>query len=278
MKKELEIEKNFLSHGLNIIEKNLNKKIIYSSDFQPRIRSSKQQVYNLLKIEKTIDDKVESVNFQHIRYKQDQKICLSGMPCNNFFIVYSGFLKTSWSDPNGNEKVLSFPMRGDILGLDGISDNAYKNDVVAISDVELIILPNKISSFHDLEDSYILKKLTQILCRELINSQKIEYIMGLLPSEARVAKFLLSLGQKYAQLGFSDQSYLLKMTRNEIGSYLGLTLETVSRALSEFNKAGIVTVDQKSIRINDLEALKKLRRISHIRTQRILTKSAQLHN
>lgn len=273
MKNQIEIDENFLSHHSNIIEKNSNEKIIYSNEFKPRIWSSKQQVYNLLKIEKTIDTNTESVNFQHIRYKKDQKIYLSGTPCNNFFLVYSGFLKTSWSDPHGNEKVLSFPMRGDILGLDGVSNNIYKNDLVAISDVELIILPNKINNLHDQEDNYITKRLIHSLCKELIDSQKIEYMIGTLPAEARVAKFLLSLGQKYAQLGFSDHSYLLRMTRNEIGSYLGLTLETVSRALSEFNRAGIVSVDQKSIRINDLEALKKLRRVGQTRAPQFLTGS-----
>ena len=105
--------------------------------------------------------------------------------------------------------------------------------------------------------------------KELVNTQKIEYIIGSLPAEARVAKFLLSLGQKYAQLGYSDNSYNLKMTRNDIGSYLGLTLETVSRTLSEFNKAGIVTVDQKSIQINDLETLKRLRRTPPARSRKL---------
>ena len=141
--------------------------------------------------------------------------------------------------------------------------------MVAISDVELIIIPNKINNIHDPEDSHLVNKLLNIFSKELVNTQKIEYIIGSLPAEARVAKFLLSLGQKYAQLGYSDNSYNLKMTRNDIGSYLGLTLETVSRTLSEFNKAGIVTVDQKSIQINDLETLKRLRRTTPVRSRKL---------
>ena len=129
--------------------------------------------------------------------------------------------------------------------------------------------PNKINNIHDPEDSHLVNKLLNIFSKELVNTQKIEYIIGSLPAEARVAKFLLSLGQKYAQLGYSDNSYNLKMTRNDIGSYLGLTLETVSRTLSEFNKAGIVTVDQKSIQINDLETLKRLRRTTPVRSRKL---------
>ena len=108
------------------------------------------------------------MNYQHIKYKQDQKICLSGTPCSNLFVVYSGFLKTSWSDAYGNEKVLGFPMRGEILGLDGLNDYEYKNDVVAISDVELIIIPNKINNIHDPEDSHLVNKLLNIFSKELV--------------------------------------------------------------------------------------------------------------
>ena len=270
MKNEIKNEKTILSYNPNYISINHNTDTKYISDFQPRIWSSKQQLFHLLKIDaKKIDSNNRSVNYQHIKYKQDQKICLSGTPCSNLFVVYSGFLKTSWSDAYGNEKVLGFPMRGEILGLDGLNDYEYKNDVVAISDVELIIIPNKINNIHDPEDSHLVNKLLNIFSKELVNTQKIEYIIGSLPAEARVAKFLLSLGQKYAQLGYSDNSYNLKMTRNDIGSYLGLTLETVSRTLSEFNKAGIVTVDQKSIQINDLETLKRLRRTTPVRSRKL---------
>lgn len=240
-----------------------------SGDLKPRIWSSRKQLFNLLKIEANIQHNDQSIDYQHIKYKSNQKICTSGDPFNNLFVVYSGFLKTSWADVNGNEKILNFPMRGDVIGLDGIGKNEYQNDVVAISDVELIIIPNKKTGPIEVEDILLQGKLLHILCNELIRAQKIEYIIGSLPAEARVAKFLLSLGQKYHQLGFSEKSFNLRMTRNDIGSYLGLTLETVSRTLSEFNKVGLVTVDQKSICINDTESLKKLRRITPVRTKKI---------
>lgn len=242
-----------------------------TADLGPRIWSTRKQLFQILQIDEKIDDDYDSADYQHIKFKADQKICLSGTPCHNLFIVYSGFLKTSWSDTNGTEKVLGFPMRGDIIGLDGILENQYVNDVVAMSNVELIILPNKKFLSNDEGDIYLKNKLIKIFCKKLIEAQKIEYMIGSLPAEARVAKFLLSLGRKYHQLGFSEKSYNLKMTRNDIGSYLGLTLETVSRALSEFNRIGIVTVLQKSIRINDVESLKKIDRISPIRARKKLS-------
>lgn len=240
-----------------------------TADLGPRIWSTRKQLFQLLKIDETIEEDLEPAEYQHIKFKADQKICLSGAPCHNLFILYSGFLKTSWSDTNGNEKVLSFPMRGDIIGLDGLLKNQYINDVVAMSNVELIILPNKKLMSNDEGDIFLKNKLIKIFCEKLIEAQKIEYMIGSLPAEARVAKFLLSLGQKYQQLGFSEKSFNLKMTRNDIGSYLGLTLETVSRTLSEFNRTGLVTVLQKSIRINDVESLKKIHRIASVRTRKI---------
>lgn len=250
----------------------INKIIDYknTNDLGPRIWSSRKQLFQLLKIEETVQDAYESTDYQHIKFTAGQKICLSGTVCQNIFIVYSGFLKTSWSDKNGDEKVLNFPMRGDVIGLDGLIKDQYINDVVAMTNVELIILPIKKLISNDAGDVLLKNKLLKIFCEKLIESQKIEYMIGSLPAEARVAKFLLSLGQKYHQLGFSAKSYNLKMTRNDIGSYLGLTLETVSRTLSEFNRIGLVTVLQKSIRINDEEGLKKIKRISSIRARKAL--------
>jgi CRP/FNR family transcriptional regulator len=179
--------------------------------------------------------------------------------------VYFGFLKTSFSDEYGDEKVLNFQMRGDLLGLDTLANNEYLNDVTALSDVELVIIPNTLNSFQRNHGSFLATKLIEILCKELITSQYLEHIISKLTAEARVAKFLISLGKKYARLGYSENAYNLLMTRNDIGSYLGLTLTTVSRILSEFSRSGIITVKGKSVRINDPFALKRLRHISAIR-------------
>jgi CRP/FNR family transcriptional regulator len=86
-------------------------------------------------------------------------------------------------------------------------------------------------------------------------------MLGALSAEARVARFLVSLSERYAEMGYSSKLFNLRMTRHEIGSYLGLTLETVSRTLSAFNEIGLITVDQRSIGIKDPDALKTLRRL-----------------
>ena len=244
---------------------NSEKQSALSSVSQQRIWSSTQQLFESLQIEIPIGIPSSLVNYQHVTYKSGQRICSAGDKASSLFVVYFGFLKTSLSDEYGDEKVLNFQMCGDLLGLDTLANNEYLNDVTALSDVELIIIPNTLNSFQRNHGSFLATKLIEILCKELITSQYLEHIISKLTAEARVAKFLISLGKKYARLGYSENAYNLLMTRNDIGSYLGLTLTTVSRILSEFSRSGIITVKGKSVRINDPFALKRLRHISAIR-------------
>ena len=100
-----------------------------------------------------------------------------------------------------------------------------------------------------------------VMSRELVREQAMVSMLGALSAEARVARFLVSLSERFSEMGYSSKLFNLRMTRHEIGSYLGLTLETVSRTLSAFNEIGLITVDQRSIGIKDLEALRTLRRL-----------------
>jgi CRP/FNR family transcriptional regulator len=152
-------------------------------------------------------------------------------------------------------------MKGDVVGFDGIESKQFKNTLVALSDIELIVVP--MDFFHastGLAHGFR-KRILELMSNALIAGQKVEYMMGALPAEARVAKFLLSTSQRFRAMGFSDKSFHLRMTREDIGSYLGLTLETVSRTLSGFSRCGFIRVDQKFIEIVDVEGLKLLRRL-----------------
>jgi DNA-binding transcriptional ArsR family regulator len=106
-----------------------------------------------------------------------------------------------------------------------------------------------------------------VMSRELVREQAMIGMLGALSAEARVARFLVALAERFAQMGYSSKLFNLRMTRHEIGSYLGLTLETVSRTLSAFNEIGLISVDQRTIGIKDPEALKTLRRLPPSRTR-----------
>ena len=116
-----------------------------------------------------------------------------------------------------------------------------------------------------------------VMSRELVREQAMVSMLGALSAEARVARFLVSLSDRFAEMGYSSKLFNLRMTRHEIGSYLGLTLETVSRTLSAFNEIGLISVDQRSIGIKDPEALKTLRRLppSSSRAKQIASKKSK---
>jgi CRP/FNR family transcriptional regulator len=227
----------------------------------PRLWSTVEQLYQVLRID--IDESLtaDAYRFQHIKSRTGARVYSAGDRCDAIFIVYAGFLKTSWVDKYGNEKILDFPMKGDVIGFDGIESKEFRNTLVALSDIELIVVP--LDFFHaNSSNAYgFRRKIIELMSNALIAGQKVGYMMGTLPAEARVAKFLLSISQKFRVMGYSDRSFHLRMTREDIGSYLGLTLETVSRTLSGFARCGFIRVDQKFIEIVDVEGLKVLRRL-----------------
>ncbi|MGN6389662.1 MAG: Crp/Fnr family transcriptional regulator [Burkholderiaceae bacterium] len=215
--------------------------------------------------------------FQHVQFKTGQRVHTIGQPFDTLYIVHSGFLKTVLIDEFGNEQVLSFPMKGDMLGVDGIHSRRYASEAVALSNCDLILVPFKKLTALGRVHPELEPAMYGVMSRELVREQAMVSMLGALSAEARVARFLISLSDRFADMGYSSKFFNLRMTRHEIGSYLGLTLETVSRTLSAFNEIGLITVDQRSITINDRESLKSLRRLppSSSRAKQIALRKAK---
>lgn len=228
---------------------------------QGKLWSNLKELCDLLRIPAAPSVNDEEFLFQHVQFKTGQRIHTIGQPFDTLFIVHSGFLKTVLIDEFGNEQVLSFPMKGDLFGVDGIHTKRYASEAVALSNCDLILLPFK--KFTQLGRTYVELEhaMYSVMSRELVREQAMVSMLGALSAEARVARFLVSLSERFAEMGYSSKLFNLRMTRHEIGSYLGLTLETVSRTLSAFNEIGLISVDQRSIGIKDLEALRTLRRL-----------------
>ncbi len=228
---------------------------------QGKLWSNLKELCELLRIPAAPAVNDEEFLFQHVQFKTGQRIHTIGQPFDTLFIVHSGFLKTVLIDEFGNEQVLSFPMKGDLFGVDGIHSKRYSSEAVALSNCDLILLPFK--KFTALGRSYVELEhaMYSVMSRELVREQCMVSMLGALSAEARVARFLVSLSERFSEMGYSSKLFNLRMTRHEIGSYLGLTLETVSRTLSAFNEIGLITVDQRSIGIKDIDALRTLRRL-----------------
>jgi len=102
------------------------------------------------------------------------------------------------------------------------------------------------------------RHLHSVLAREIVRDHGVMMLLGSMRAEERLAVFLLNLSQRFKARGYSPSEFHLRMTREEIGSYLGLKLETVSRAFSKFQEAGLIEVQQKHIRIADIPGLHKI--------------------
>lgn len=174
------------------------------------------------------------------------------------YAVRTGFFKTRVSSEDGRDQVTGFQMAGELLGLDGIGADRHTCDAVALEDSQVCVIP-----FHMLEDlsrefSDLQRHFHRIMSREIVRDHGVMLLLGSMRAEERLAAFLLNLTQRLRTRGYSSSSLVLRMTREEIGSYLGLKLETVSRAFSKFQDDGLLEVKQRQIHILDAAGLQAL--------------------
>ncbi len=182
----------------------------------------------------------------------------SGEAFQSLYAVRTGFFKTCVASEDGRDQVTGFQMAGELLGLDGIGTERHTCDAVALEDSQVCVIP-----FHQLEDlsrevSDLQRQFHRIMSREIVRDHSVMLLLGSMRAEERLAAFLLNLTQRLQSRGFSASALILRMTREEIGSYLGLKLETVSRTFSKFQDEGLLEVKQRQIRILDQAGLQRL--------------------
>jgi CRP/FNR family transcriptional regulator len=188
-------------------------------------------------------------------YRRGDYLYRSGSRFGSLYAIRTGFFKTQVLHEDGREQVTGFQMAGEIIGLDAISTDVHTCDAVALEDSEVCELP-----FNQLEElsrqlPALQRHLHKIMSREIVRDQGIMLLLGSMRAEERLAAFLLNLSQRFAARGYSASAFRLRMTRQEIGSYLGLKLETVSRTLSYFQETRLIDVHNKSIELLDMSRL-----------------------
>jgi len=228
---------------------------------QGKLWSALKEVCEMLRIAAPATTSDDEFQFQHMQFKAGQRVHTIGEQFDMLYIVYSGFLKTVVIDEFGNEQVLGFPMKGDLFGVDGIHSRQYSSETVALSNCDIVLVPFKALSALGRKHQELEWAIYGVMSRELVREQSMVSQLASLSAEARVSRFLVYLSERFAEMGYSGKQFNLRMTRQEIGNYLGLTLETVSRTFSALNAAGLITVDQRAIIINDAQTLKTLRRL-----------------
>ena len=190
--------------------------------------------------------------------KRGEHLYRSGSPLHALYAIRSGFMKSSVLHEDGREQVAGFHMMGDLMGMDAIGTNQHLCDAVALENTDVCEIP-----LNDLENmSRRIPALQQhfhrVMSREIARDYGVMLLLGSMRAEERLAAFLLNLSQRFALRGYSPTEFHLRMTREEIGSYLGLKLETVSRALSHFQAQGLIAVQNKHLRILKIDSLREL--------------------
>ena len=221
-------------------------------------RISGRQLAVLLRI--AVDDQpiLDSVTFTTRRIHQAESLFRAGDEFQSLYVVRSGVMKTISLDESGAEQVMAFPMRGDAIGADGIASGRYASEAIALEWSEVIVMPLATIRRFARECPSLEHLAFQLISRSIVQEQALLCIMGTLGAEGRVAAFLLDLSERMGALGYSRSSLVLRMTRQEIGSYLGLQLETVSRAFSAFAAAGLIHANLKQIDILDADGLRRV--------------------
>jgi CRP/FNR family transcriptional regulator len=197
---------------------------------------------------------------QRSRLRKGEALYRAGDSFGALYAVRIGTFKTTVLAEDGREQIAGYHLQGDLLGLDGLGTERHGCAAIALEDSEVCTIP-----FADLEEVArsvppLQRNLHQILAREISRDHGVMLLLGSMRAEERLASFLLSLSARYRSRGYSSTEFVLRMTREEIGSYLGLKLETVSRLFSQFQKDGLIAVEQKHVRILDGAGLEKVLR------------------
>jgi CRP/FNR family transcriptional regulator, anaerobic regulatory protein len=159
---------------------------------------------------------------------------------------------------DGREQVTGFHLAGDTLGLDAVGTAAHPSEAVALEDAWVCAIPYQSLMQLSRRAEPVQHYVQRLLSRELVRDQGVMLMLGRMQAAERVAAFLLGMAQRYKARGLSAQEFVLPMVREDIGNYLGLTLETVSRCLSRFKRAGLIEVDNRRLHILDHAGLQQV--------------------
>ena len=190
--------------------------------------------------------------------KRGDTLFRSGDKFSSLYAIRTGFFKTCVATEDGRDQVTGFQMAGEVIGLDGIVSDNHSCDAVALEDAEVCVMPYDRIEDLSREVHGLQRHVHKIMSREIVREHGVMLLLGSMRAEERLAAFLLNLVQRLHARGFSQSELILRMSREEIGSFLGMKIETVSRTFSKFADEGIVEVKQRHVRILNTQALKDI--------------------
>lgn len=194
---------------------------------------------------------------QCIKVRKNNPLYRIGDPFGSLYGVRVGSFKTSQLTVDGRERVTGFPIAGDILGLDAICSSTHFCNAFALEDSEVCLI-----SFARLEAlaqkiPQLQRNIFKLLSQEIIHDQNMLFLMGHMNSDERIATFFLNLSRQFKARGYSSNEFVLKMQREEIGSYVGLRLETVCRSIGNLRNQAMIDISGRNVKIIDMERLQQ---------------------
>ncbi|RDU99348.1 helix-turn-helix domain-containing protein [Trinickia dinghuensis] len=176
----------------------------------------------------------------------------------SLYAVRTGSFKTVITDRDGGEQVIGFHLIGETLGLDGVYGEHYNCDAIALEDSTVCIVPFRLLEGMCREVPAMQHHVHRMMSSEIVRESGIMMLLGAKTAEQRLAAFLLNLSKRMKLRGYSASEFYLRMTREEMGSYLGMKLETVSRMFSKLQREGVVDTHGKQVRIVDFGRLSQV--------------------
>ena len=182
----------------------------------------------------------------------------TGDEFKGLYAVQSGALKTMGLTVEGKEQVTGFHLEGELVGMDAVDINQHPCNAIALENTEVCLIP-----FDKLEDlaeevPKLMRDLARIMSREILREEKTLIMLGSTTAEQRLAMFLLNLYKRQLRRGGEESQLKLQMTRQDIGNYLGLAFETVSRHLNHFQEDQLLKIENRKIRLLDIPVLESL--------------------
>jgi CRP/FNR family transcriptional regulator, anaerobic regulatory protein len=200
-------------------------------------------------------ERLDGLMFTRRRVKEGEALYREGDKFQFIYAVRSGTFKSHLALRDGREQVTGFQMAGELLGLDGLASGKHASSAVALEDAEICAIPYAHLSELAACTTELQNVISRLMSREIVREHSLMMLLGTMNAEERLAAFLLNISQRMKARGYSSTEFHLRMSRAEIGSYLGMKLETVSRTFSAFQAQRLLEVDKKHVRISDLEGL-----------------------
>jgi len=199
-------------------------------------------------------------------YERGDNLYLPGEPLSSLFVIRSGVVKTCLQAEDGSEQIIGFHMAGDVVGFDAIAQEAYTRSATAVDTTSACSLPftyiaQMCRVLPDLQ-----REMMRQMSQAIMDGARFQVMLTTKHADERVAEFLLSVADWHGHHGYSSAEFTLPMSRSDIANYLNIKPETISRILSRFQQAGMLSMARKQFRILDRDAMsRQAGRLSNVR-------------